>query len=72
LPAAAGDITAERLDLDHIGALIGEKHRRQWPRDYARQIEHIDSRQWTRHVRATLGLLPEPISAFKSQPQGHC
>jgi hypothetical protein len=50
LPAVAGDITAERLDLDHFGALIGEKHCRQWTRDDARQIEHRDSCQWTRHV----------------------
>jgi hypothetical protein len=50
LPAAPSDITAQRLDLDDLGALIGEKHRRQRPRDHAGQIEHSDSRQRTRDV----------------------
>jgi hypothetical protein len=36
--------------LDDLGALIGEKHRRQRPRDHAGQIEHSDTRQRTRHI----------------------
>src|SRR5262249_23665088 len=50
LPAASGNVTAERLDLDDVGALIGEEHRRQWPRDHASPAEHPDTRQRTRHI----------------------
>ena len=53
LPAAAGDVAADRLDLDHLGALVRKEHRRQRPRDDAGQIEHPDSRQRSRHHRTS-------------------
>src|SRR5712671_3597920 len=47
--AAAGDVAADRLDLEHVGALVCQKHGRERARDHARQIEHANAVEWTGH-----------------------
>ena len=44
-------IAARRLDLDHVGAEVGQDHRRARTRDEARQVDHLESREdvVTRH-----------------------
>ena len=41
--AAAGDVAADRLDLEDVGALIGEKHGRERPRHHAGQVQHANA-----------------------------
>ena len=41
-PDAADGVAVERLDLDDVGALVGQHHRRQRTRHVARQIDHPD------------------------------
>ncbi len=47
--AAARDVAADRLDLEHVGALVGEEHRRERSRHHAGQIQHADVFKWARH-----------------------
>ena len=47
--AAPGDIAADRLDLQHVGALVGQKHRRERARHHACQIEDANTAKWARH-----------------------
>ena len=47
--AAAGDIAADRLDLQNVGALIRQKHGRERARHHAGQIEDANAAEWARH-----------------------
>ena len=47
--AAAGDIAADRLDLQDVGALIRQKHGRERARHNASQIEDTNAAEWARH-----------------------
>jgi hypothetical protein len=40
---------ARRVDADHVGALVGEQHRRQRPRDVLAEIDHPYAVERTRH-----------------------
>jgi hypothetical protein len=44
--AAAGDVTADRLDLEHVGALVGEEHGGERSRHHPGQIQHADAFEW--------------------------
>jgi len=47
--AAARDVTADRLDLQNVGALVRQKHGRERSRDDAGQIEHANTAEWAGH-----------------------
>ncbi len=57
LAAAPGDVAAERLDLEHIGALVRQEHGGQRPGHHARQINDLHAAEWSRHRRS-----PEAVS----------
>ena len=57
--AAAGDVAADRLDLQDVGALVGEKHRRERARHHAGQIDDANTGKWSRHREF---LFPESAS----------
>ena len=48
-PAAAGDVAADRLDFQHVGALVRQKHGRERPRHDASQIEDTNTAKRARH-----------------------
>src|SRR5262249_3423599 len=48
-PAASVVAGAFALNLDHVGAQIGENLPRPGPRQDAGKLEHADSGQWPRH-----------------------
>src|SRR6266536_5449404 len=52
--AAPGDVAADRLDLQNVGALIRQKHGRERTRHHAGQIEDTNTAKRTGH-----GILPE-------------
>jgi hypothetical protein len=41
--AAARDVAADRFDLQHISALVGEKHGRNGTRHHSGQVQHANS-----------------------------
>jgi hypothetical protein len=41
--------SARRVDMHHIGALVGQQHRRQRPGDELPEIDHPDARQRSAH-----------------------
>ena len=49
-PIDAHHLALGRLDLDHLGAQIGEDLRRHRPQHRDRQIDHADSRQRSGHT----------------------
>ena len=55
LAAAARDVAARRLDLDHVGALVGQEHRGKRPRHHAGEVDDPHPRQRTCHA-------PPPVS----------
>ena len=55
--AAAGDIAADRLDLQDVGALIRQKHGRERARHNASQIEDTNAAEWAGHWAFSLSLL---------------
>ena len=55
LAAAARDVAARRLDLDHVGALVGQEHRGERPRHHAGEVDDPHPRQRTCHA-------PPPVS----------
>jgi len=44
---AAGDVAGERFDLDHVGALVGQQHGANRPRNDRRQVDDPDALQRT-------------------------
>src|SRR5260370_36306088 len=59
--AAARRVAAiRRLHLDHIGALVGEDHRRERPRHIRGQIDDSIAMQWTRHAITLLEITVTP------------
>ena len=44
--AAPGDIAADRFDLEHVRALVGEEHRRERSGNHAGQIQYTDAIEW--------------------------
>jgi hypothetical protein len=47
--AAAGDIAADWLDLEHVGALVRQEHGRVRARHHTGQIEDANSAEWAGH-----------------------
>ena len=50
LPAAPRDVAGKRLDLDHVGPLVGQERGGERARNHAREIHHPYARQRTRHA----------------------
>ena len=49
-PGHAGEFTADRFDLDHLGTLLGQDLGGQWPGHHLAEIEHPDSFEWSPHT----------------------
>ena len=47
--AATGDVATDRFDLEHIGALVRQKHRRIRTRHNAGQVQHAHATQRAGH-----------------------
>ena len=50
--AVAVDLAPRHLDLDHLGAEIGQQRARRGRGDEARQLDDADPREWRGHARA--------------------
>ena len=50
LAAAPRDVAAERLDLDHVGALVGQEHRGEGAGHHAGEVDHLNTGQGTCHA----------------------
>ena len=66
--AGARRVTAVgRFDLDHVGPLIGEDHRRQRPRHIRGQVDDSVTVQWTRHAFTFSSI----VTPAKAEAQGN-
>ncbi len=50
LAATPRDVSAERLNLDDVGALVRQEHGGEWAGHHAREVDHLNAGQRTRHA----------------------
>ena len=68
-PRARLVTVARSLDLDHVGAEVGEQHRAVRPREDAREVEHADAVE-RRHPRIVRRCARRPGRAARALPRG--